>query len=95
LKVSENKDELFKFLSDELVNATSASQYYLLAIKVELVLSNKSIDLSHISPADHEEADMMLHLNDAIMDVHEKAFLWPVDSDVVVLCVHFSQFFKL
>ena len=39
MKVSGNKDEL-KNLSDELVNATSTSEYYLLTTKVELVLSN-------------------------------------------------------
>ena len=96
LKVSENKDELFKFLSEELVNATSMSAYYLLTTKGELVLSNKVVDLSGITPSDHEEADtrMMLHLHHAVMDGHKKAFLRTVDSDVVVLSVHLFTTFK-
>ena len=90
LKVSENKDELFQFLSDALVSATSLSSYCLFTTKGELVVSNRSIDLSDISPSDHEEADsrMMLHLHHAVMDGHRKAFLRTVDSDVVVLSVH-------
>ena len=96
LKVSENKDELFKFLSDELVNATSTSDYYLLTTKGELVLSNKSVDLSDITPTDHEEADtrMMLHLHHAVMSGHKKAFLRTVDSDIVILSVHFFTAFQ-
>ena len=90
LKVSENKDELFKFLSDELMNATSTAKYHLLTTKEEVVLSNKATDLSDITPSDHEEADsrMILHLRHAVMDGHKKVFLRTVDSDVVVLSVH-------
>ncbi|MES9879344.1 MAG: hypothetical protein ABW185_00490 [Sedimenticola sp.] len=96
LKVSENKDELFKFLSDELVNATATSEFYLLTTKGEIVLSNKAVDLSDITPSDHEEADtrMMLHLRHAVMDGHRKAFLRTVDSDVIVLSVHLFTTFK-
>jgi hypothetical protein len=96
LKVSENKDELFRFLSDELMNATSRSDYRLLTTKGELVLSNKAINLSDITPSDHEEADscMMLHLHHAVMDGHKKAFIRTVDSDVVILSIHFFTTFQ-
>ena len=90
LKVSENKEDLFKYLSDELVNKTHSSSYNLLSTKGEVVLSNKPIDLSRVSTSDHEEADsrMILHLFDAAIDGHPKAFLRTVDSDVVTLCIH-------
>ena len=89
LKVSENKEELFKYLSDELVNRARSSSYHLLSTKGE-VPCNKPIDLSRVSTSDHEEADsrMILHLFDAAIDGHQKAFLRTVDSDVVVMCIH-------
>ena len=90
LKVSENKDELFKYLSSELVTATSTSNYFLLSTKGEVVISNKPVDLARISTSDHEEADsrMILHLFDAAIEGHTKAYLRTVDSDVVVLLLH-------
>ncbi len=54
------------------------------------MLSNdKAVDLSDITPSDHEEADsrMMLHLGHAVVDGQKKAFLQTVDSDAV-LAVH-------
>ena len=70
-----------KFLSDELMKATSVSEYHLLTTKGELVLSNKAVELSNITPSDHEEADshMMLHLHHAVMVGHKKVFLRTVD----------------
>jgi len=96
LKINENKNELFKFLSDELVNATSTSDYCLSTTTGKLVLSNKAVDLSDITPSDHEEADsrMMLHLHHAVMDGHQKAFLHTVDSDIIVLSVHLFATFQ-
>ena len=46
--------------------------------------------MSRVSSSDHEEADsrMILHLFDAAIDGHKKAYLRTVDSDVVVLCIH-------
>lgn len=96
LKVSKNKEELFNFLSEELINVTSESPYFLLTTKGELVLSNKEIDLTSVSPSNQEEADsrMMLHLLDAVKNGHEKIFLRTVDSDVVILCLHFLFVFQ-
>ena len=90
LKISENKDEMFKYMSEKLINVTASSNYHLLSTKGEIVLSNKPVDLSRISPSDHEEADtrMLLHLYDAVMDGHSIAFIRTVDSDVIVICLH-------
>ena len=43
LKVSENIDELFKYLSDELVSVAHSSSYNLLSTKGEIVISNKRV----------------------------------------------------
>ena len=90
---SRNKDDLFKFLSDELQRNTLDSQYHLFTIKGELVLSNNTIDLMSLSPCQQEEADtrMMLHLRHSVEQGHTKAYLRTVDSDVVVLAVNFFK----
>ena len=90
LKIGENKEQLFQFLSEELVNKTQTKNYQFLSTKGELVLSNKTIDLSCVNQSNHEEADsrMILHLFHAATDGHKKAYLRTVDSDVVVLCIH-------
>lgn len=91
LKVNENKEELFRYLSEEMVKTSTNSNYHFISTKGEFVLSNKPVDLSRINPSDHEEADtrMILHLYDAVTDGHETAFLRTVDSDVVILCIRF------
>ncbi len=58
--------------------------------KWNLCCPTLSVNLSDISPSDHEEADtcMMLHMCHTVMGGHMKAFLWTVDSDVILLAVH-------
>lgn len=60
------------------------------------MLSNTAVDLSDITPSNHEEAGsrMMLHLRHAVMHGHKKAFLWTIVSDVIVLSVHFFTTFR-
>ena len=93
LKDSQNKDELFQFISLELQRITVSSQYLLLTTKANIVLSNKPTDLSDLSPCPQEEADtrMMLHLCHAADQGHTKAYLRTVDSDVVVLSIFFHS----
>ena len=95
LNDSQNKDELFQFISLELQRLTVNSQYHLLTTKADIVLSNKPTDLSDLSPCQQEEADtrMMLHLRHAADQGHTKAYLRTVDSDVVVLATHFFHVF--
>ena len=49
------------------------SEYYLFTTNGELVLSNKTVDLSDITSSDHAVADsrMMLHLRHAVIDGHK------------------------
>ena len=68
-KDNQNKDELFQFIGQELQRSTVDSTYHLLAIKADIVLSNKATDITALSPCQQEEADsrMMLHLRHAAM----------------------------
>jgi len=75
LKVSENKRWTLmmkmKFLSDVLVNAASMSSFCLFTTKGKFVVSDGSIDLSYISPSDHEETNnTRLYQRHAVTDRH-------------------------
>ena len=48
LKVSENKEEFFPYLADELIQKTQQSPYLLVTTKKEDVLTNKFLDVSSI-----------------------------------------------
>ncbi|KAL8609398.1 hypothetical protein ACOMHN_019888 [Nucella lapillus] len=89
LEDAENKDKLFRFVSEDLHNLAANKDYHLITTKDDCVLTNMEIDTSTLCPCSHEEADtrMMLHLCQAADEGHTKAFLRTVDSDVVVLAV--------
>ena len=50
LKDSDNKDELFQFLSEQLVQNTFDARCLLLTTKADLVLSNRPTDVTALSP---------------------------------------------
>ena len=91
LKISENKDEFFPYLADELVRKTQNSPYLLVTTKKDDVLTNKFMDISSIQNTDQDEADtrIILHLSHAVQNGHTSACVRTVDSDIVVLCIHF------
>lgn len=95
LKDGRNKEDLFQFLSGELQKCASTpdTQFHLFTTKGELVLTNRQIEVSSLSPCQQEEADtrMMLHLYHAAQQGHTKAYLRTVDSDVVVLAINLFQ----
>jgi hypothetical protein len=94
LKESHNKDNLFQFLSEQLVQQTTGARYQLLTTKADLILTNQPMNLSALSPCQHEEADtrMMLHLHCAAEQGHTKANPRTVDTDVVILAIyHFHE----
>ena len=76
LKVSENKDHLFPFLADELVEKTQESPYIFVTTKKDDVLSNKFLDVSSIKKTDQDEADtrIILHLSHAVEKGHMIAY---------------------
>ena len=99
LSINQNKDDLFKYLSTELISATaSTTACCVISTSGQNALLNQPLDLSCLSPTDHEEADsrMMLHLQHAIMAGHKVAVVRTVDSDVVVLSIqHYPTFQNL
>ncbi|KAL8591565.1 hypothetical protein ACOMHN_055532 [Nucella lapillus] len=86
---NKNKDEFFQFAADELHRLTSDMDILLLTTKAQMVLCKKPFDLTSVSPCQQEEADtrIMLHLQHAAQQGHQKAFIRTVDSDVVILAV--------
>ena len=89
-KDSDNKDELFRLLSEQLVQNTINASYHLLTTKAVLVLSNRPTGVTALSPCHQEEAytRMMLHVRHAAEQDHTKACLRTVHTDVVVLAIH-------
>ncbi len=94
---SQNKDELFQFIRQELQRITVNSQYHLLTTKADIVLSIKPTDTSDLPPCQQEEADtrMMLHLRHVVDQVGTKVSLRTVDSDVVVLALGALHWIRL
>ena len=90
LKNIENKKELFPFLSKQIIKSDMKGAL-LLSTNLENVISNRTYDVSALQPCNHAEADtrILLHLAHAAQHGHRKAVVRTVDSDVVVLCVHF------
>ena len=89
LKNSDNKRELFPFLSAQLVKQDLGGRL-ILSTSIERVLSNKQHDVSGLEPCNHAEADtrILLHLAHASQQGHQVALVRTVDSDVVILAVH-------
>jgi hypothetical protein len=90
LKNTDNKRELFPFLSAQLVKQDLGGRLLLSTYK-ESVLSNKQHDVSGLQPCNHIEADtrILLHLAHAAQQRHQVALVRTVDSDVVILAIHF------
>ena len=85
LRVSENKTELFKLLSQEVINV-EISEKELVATVGTGVCTNFSRETSGLAPCNHEEADtgIIVHLVDA---VNREVKIRTVDTDVVVLAI--------
>lgn len=87
LKNEDNKDELFGYISEEIIKHGMSGKL-LLSTKKDAVLSNRpGYDMS----CNHPEADtrIFLHLAHAGANGHKKAFVQTVDSDVVILAIRF------
>lgn len=72
LRVNENKSEFFKFLSTETTKEFCDQNQLIICTIGENIISNKTAELSMVSPCDHEEADsrIFVHLNDVISNGH-------------------------
>jgi len=88
LKNTDNKRELFPFLSKELVKKDLAGRL-LLSTYLQRVISNKQQDIPGLQPCNHTETGnkILLHLADAANQGHQIALVHTVDSDVVILAL--------
>jgi len=85
----DNEKELFPFLSIELVKQDLGGRL-LVSTNLQSVLSNKQQDISGLQPCNHTEADtlILLHLTHSANQGYQIALLRTVDSDVVILVIH-------
>lgn len=98
LRDSENKKQLFEYLSEELQETLKCEPYQVYSTKKDLVLSAKQgCNISPLEPCSQEEADtrIMLHLFHAAEQGHKVAFVRTVDTDVVVIATYFFPKLKL
>ena len=90
LRIDENKTELFRFLSHAITNVVSSDIDHIVVCAFDnTVLFNREIDISHVSPCSHEEADtrVFLHLRDVSLHGYRKAMIRTVDIDVLLIAI--------
>eukprot|EP00794_Sanderia_malayensis_P001481 gene1481-1638_t len=98
LRVSNNKDELFKLLATKVVSLKLSAGKTIFATHGENVLSSEEMpDMSALSPCTHEEADtrMIIHTFDASLHGHRRIKIRSNDTDVVVLAVAFAPLISI
>ena len=91
LKNEDNKKELFSFISRKICKS-DVNGTLLLSTYFEGVLTNRNFDVSGLQPCNQAEADTQivpLHLANAAVHGHSKAYVRTVDSDIVVLALRF------
>ena len=94
---SENKTALFKYLAQQEDTVVNDGQDVVVTVldKAQIINSSHltSSSLTSISPSDHEEADTRLLLHCQHMSHLElkNILISTVDSDVIVLCIHFFK----
>ena len=93
LRVSENKTELFLFLSVEIVKRF-CDKTVICSASNQVFCNSPTEDLSGINNCNHEEADsrIFIHLLDSITKGLRKATIRTVDTDVVVLALSCSGY---
>lgn len=86
LRVNENKQELFKLISQK-VTAQPSSKDIFATIGSETKANGEPQDVSQLSPCNHEEADtrMFVHVKNQADQGHRKICIKTVDTDVVVI----------
>ena len=86
LRSSENKTELFRFLSAEIF---SLSNGRIICGYDDTVTSTHDEDTALLSPTDHEEADtrVFLHVKDMVSKGFRRVMVRTTDTDVLVLAI--------
>ena len=90
MRVDDNKTELFRFLSQQVVKLPIVQGKSIYATEDSGVLSSvTNPDLSGLAPCSHEEADtrLLLHAADAVRKGYRKLCIRTVDTDVLVIAI--------
>ena len=85
LRLDNNKNELFLFLSEQVVRTTIEGKQ-IVVTQGEEVLCSSPATRSKLSPRSHEEVDtrMMVHIVDAVQDGHQSVMIRSTHTNVVV-----------
>ena len=91
LRESEIKTELFKFLSDKIVQ--SCQQSTVIVTREKGAVCNQATDLEGMIPCNHEEADsrLFLHAIHAVAEGHTSLIIKANDTDVLVIAISAYQ----
>ena len=90
LKNEDNKKDLFSF-SVRRICKSDLNGTLVLSTYFDGVLTNRNFDISGLQPCNQAEADtrILLHLVNAAVHGHSKAYVRTVDSEIVVLALRF------
>ncbi|KAG7176515.1 hypothetical protein Hamer_G024553 [Homarus americanus] len=90
LRNSDNKEELFSFLAEQVMQlVVKESKQLVVTDKKQVLTVPPRKDTANLAPCNHEEADtrMMVHAADALECGHRRILIRTVDTDVVILAV--------
>ncbi len=93
-KYSDNKKELFAFLTDQIVGmALPVGNEVFITSNDKVKCNPLDKDISRISPCTHDEGNicMFVHVKDAVLCGHTSIMLRTVDTDVVILAISIVQ----
>ena len=95
LLISENKTDLFSFLTSNVTAIETDKQ--IIGTYHEEILCTQPRDVLGLTPSTQEEADsrIMLHLKDIVIEGNSKVSVRSVDTDVVVLAVKEVECFDI
>ena len=90
LHLDQNKTELFLYLSTTIIQHGDREDVIMICAYDDTCISSRNkLDLSNLTPCNHEEADtrVFLHVKDMTKQGHRKKVIRTVDTDVLVLAV--------
>ena len=92
LPIDDNKTELFPYLAASAEANIKTNKTFITTHQSNVLCINRQ-DIVGLAPCKHEEADtrIILHLEDAVKEIHNRVLIWTVDTDVVVLAVTAAQ----
>ena len=90
LRLDQNKTESFRYLSTTIIqHGVREDVIMICAYDDTCISSSNELDLSNLTPCNHEEADtrVFLHVKDMTKQGHRKMVIRTVEADVLVLAV--------